>query len=77
MIWTRIELHRFSHHEDYVYKQLREEEGILQRPYHLTPLIADIADAKGEELYDDMVNTHLKYEEKRRVVSSFISFPRN
>jgi hypothetical protein len=64
MIWTRIKLHRFSHHEDYVYKQLREEEAVLQRPYHLTPLIVDIADARGEELYDDMVNTHLKYEEK-------------
>lgn len=33
ILWTKIELHRFSFHEDYALKDLRQEEAALQRPY--------------------------------------------
>ncbi|KAF2682797.1 hypothetical protein K458DRAFT_488529 [Lentithecium fluviatile CBS 122367] len=33
VLWTHVELHRFSLHEDLAFRPLREQEAALQRPY--------------------------------------------
>ncbi|KAF2186922.1 hypothetical protein K469DRAFT_705452 [Zopfia rhizophila CBS 207.26] len=35
LLWTKIELHRPSFHEDYAHKELRGEEEAMNRPYQL------------------------------------------